>query len=101
MDNKTYTEEEVTSLLSDFNIDVNRTSGGLGFGPAGFIRWINQHLKTRRGEAKPEKSKGWDDKLSWDEILPSFEEIQDWKLQDWCTFLDELKRKNNPPTPRI
>lgn len=96
---KTYTEEEVISLFSDFNIDVNRTSGGLGFGPASFTRWINQHLKTRRGEGAINNVRGWD-KLSWGEILPSFEEIQNWKLQDWCTFLDDLKRKNNPPTPR-
>lgn len=47
-ESKTYTEEEVISLLSDFNIDVNRTSGGLGLGPAGMTRWINQHLKTKR-----------------------------------------------------
>lgn len=45
----TYTEAEVVALLNDLNIDINRTSGGLALGETGFERWINQHLKTRRG----------------------------------------------------
>lgn len=39
-----WSREEVVALLSDLNIDINRTSGGLAFGEAGLYRWINQHL---------------------------------------------------------
>jgi hypothetical protein len=48
MNDQLYTEAEVIALLTDLNIQINITSGGLALSETSLFRWINQHLKTKR-----------------------------------------------------
>ncbi len=47
VESEMYSRDEVIALLNDFNITINRTSGGLAFGETAMFRWINQNLKIK------------------------------------------------------